>query len=168
MVYVHDPAAFKVGDQVRISRKITQAKGWVEGWYAAGMDQLIGRDGIITRSGNSMGFYVAVPNTNGGYWYPSAALARITPDQQRKLIVIQGNNGVPVAAPKATKKKRVRVGTGPWDAAPCSHLRWHLMGIFREKLVLSSVVVKGTQEAVVAEVEVACAKCNTTMTLTAK
>ena len=76
------------------------------------------------------------------------------------------------------KKKRVRVGAGPWDAAPCTHLRWHLMGFFREKLAFkkTKTMVKaplpdGTVvdvEADIASVQVVCTKCGTSMTLNAK
>lgn len=67
------------------------------------------------------------------------------------------------------KKRRVRVGPGPWDAAPCTHLRWHLMGFFREKLALVQKVVTAGQITVnVTTINVRCTKCNTEMTLQAK
>ena len=73
------------------------------------------------------------------------------------------------------KKKRVRIPpVGPWDSAPCSHLRWHLLGFFRYKLALVKTVVRtkttaGAEvEVELGQVDIACKKCNTKMTLLAK
>ena len=71
-------------------------------------------------------------------------------------------------------KKRVRVGPGPWDDAPCTHLRWHLMGFFREKLALVKTTIAiaradgGVDRIDVTTINVRCTKCNTEMALQAK
>ena len=107
------------------------------------------------------------------YWFPEAALTAASK--------VDVNPLVPQTKPataKKNKKKRIRVGPGPWDAAPCTHLRWHLMGFFREKLAFkkTKTMVKaplpdGTVvdvEADIASVQVVCTKCGTSMTLNAK
>ena len=67
------------------------------------------------------------------------------------------------------KKTRKRVGPGPWDNAPCTHLRWQLMGFFREKLAIVKTTIKvGDVDVAVDKIDVACTKCGTKMTLQAK
>lgn len=172
---VHNPSAFIIGDGVRIASKTDRAANWGETWNSA-MDQYIGQDGIVIRADPKQGFQVRT-NDQQNFWYPSCSLAKIVgatrPMLTRAGVPVISNAalaaaGAPVPAP--AKKKRVRVGAGPWDAAPCAHLRWHLMGFFREKLALvkTSVKVADGTEVTIAEVEVVCAKCNTKMTLQAK
>ena len=146
----------KVGDMVLVTM---DPVGW-EGHVNA-MLPFIGATKKITEI---KGSYVRLDDA----WnYPPYALRLVS------------RNGVDVAAQvpqtSPTKKaKRVRVVPGPWDSAPCTHLRWHLMGFFREKLALRKTKVKailkdGTEtEVELASVEVVCTKCNKSMTLNAK
>lgn len=153
-MYKHNSGMFRVGDKVRIVLKVTQATGWTEFWNSQTMDQLVGKEGVVQYSEGSSGFCV---QTGGGerYWYPSCALGLISSGKAPALLP---------QAPTKNAKKRVRVGKGPWDNAPCPHLRWHLMGFFREKLML----IKASGNTVVEEVEVGCPKCKTTMILKAR
>jgi hypothetical protein len=166
---VHIPTALVVGDQVVITERVEEANGWAEQWNTA-MDRYVGGNGIVVRAEPTQGFQVRTSDQQQ-FWYPSCALqltARLkTPLLTRRGLPVTSNSEM-AGAPLETRlvlrtpaKKRVRVGAGPWDKAPCPHLRWHLMGFFREKLAL----VKSNN---VAEVEVTCTKCKATMTLQAK
>lgn len=177
-IAVHIPSAFKIGDSVRISSKITEANSWDEKWDGR-MDRYVGQAGVVLRSDPTQGFQV---RTSDGeqFWYPSPAL-QLLGRQAQALLTRPGaprqTNAEMSLAPAASqtpKKKRVRVGKGPWDSAPCPHLRWHLMGFFREKLAFSpsKVTLKNSAgadvEVNIAEVDVTCTKCRVKMTLQAK
>ena len=161
---VHDPKAFKVGDKVQVYRKVTSAEGWDDGWSDKDMDPTVGMYGEVIYEGSS-GFKVKLAS-GAGWYYPSCALE------------FGGGNvttSTSVAAAVPAKKKRVRVQPdGPWDAAPCTHLRWQLMGFFREKLAFVNATTTVTLpdgsklEVPFTKVEVACTKCNTKMTMKAK
>ena len=71
---------------------------------------------------------------------------------------------------KETPKKRVRVGAGPWDAAPCIHLRWQLVVFFRAKLALrvTEVQLPGAGSIKVATCTMYCKKCDKSMTMQAE
>lgn len=159
-IYIHSPTAFKKGDKVRVARKIVEAKGWKDEW-AETMDSSVGLSGEVTTEAN--GFKVKL--SDGAAWYyPSCALE-----------FERGDVTTATPAVKPAKKKRVRVQPdGPWDAAPCTHLRWQLMGFFREKLAFVNATTTVTLpdgskiEVPFTQVEVACTKCNTKMTMRAK
>lgn len=183
MKYIHDKSAFKDGDIVVIRDKVEKAAGWDDGW-ADGMNPLLGSVGLVIQADNvgGRGVRVVSGRTGATYWYASCSLvltsrpatAMTIPEfleQQKK----SGGN-VPQQTPQtpvtsANKKpRRIRVGAGPWDAAPCTHLRWHLMGFFREKLALvkTKIEVEAGKFVEVSQIEVACTKCGTKMTLQAK
>ena len=197
-VPVHDVNAFDVGQKVRVIRRVERAKGWDNIWTVS-MDQSIGKTGVIISNIDRTGILVDGDAGGFRYPSPALELDTGEPTVDEPRLRLAGINlekaaGKTVAAMKAgakedkekvletitrgepalgrTKKKakkRIRVGPGPWDKAPCTHLRWHLMGFFREKLALvkSTVIVDG-KELTVAEVDVECAKCKTKMTLQAK
>jgi len=161
----HDPNKFPVGSKVRIVREVLKQKGWENSWNTSDMSVLVG-DGktyIVTETGSS-GYRLK----DQMYGWPSGALGAAEEGVKVTLVIEKGGK----------KKRRVRVGPGPWDAAPCTHLRWHLMGFFREKLAFkkTKTMVKaplpdGTVvdvEADIASVQVVCTKCGTSMTLNAK
>lgn len=168
----HDPNAYKVGDRVGIMEKFQQAPGWSDSWNPR-MDKYLGKSGIVIRADSTQGVQVRTEDGQQ-FWYPSCSLVGEARPKANLIVprtgVIVANGDMGTAPPAAPRKKRVRVGAGPWDNAPCAHLRWHLMGIFREKLSLvkTSVVVAGEPLGYVAEVEVTCPKCQKTMTLQAK
>ena len=124
------------------------------------MRALIGRIGVVTATSLANGYQVQVDG-GANWWYPSTSLE------------LEGSPR-PTLVPQTKKKRRVRVGPGPWDEAPCSHLRWTLMGFFRDKLVLVKTLVRTTDtsgkdvEVELTQMDVACKKCNTRMTLRAK
>ena len=163
----HDPNKFPIGSKVRIVRRVDKQEGWNNSWGADkdGMDLMVG-DGktyTVTET-DASGYWFK----DTRYWWPSGALELAEEGVKVTLVIEKGGK----------KKRRVRVGPGPWDAAPCTHLRWHLMGFFREKLAFkkTKTMVKaplpdGTVidvEADIASVQVVCTKCGTTMTLNAK
>lgn len=139
----HDPEAFKVGDKVNVVKKVTAAEGWNTIWNG-GMDRCLGAEGVVAEVRNTIGFYLQFPQfpDTQSWCFPSCALELVKP-----------------------KPKRVRVKDGLWDKAPCTHLRWHLMAVLREKLVLLKSPM--TEGRAVAEIEVGCKKCNVSMKLRA-
>ena len=145
----HIPGMFKKGDMVIVTRKVGSAIGWVGTWNSSGcMDVTVGIIGVVIEDAGIQGFRCKVAGAE--WYYPSCALRRTQP----------GDTVAP--PPPAQKKKRVRVGPGPWDQAPCAHLRWHLMGFFRSALAIVKT------EGGPTEVKVRCTKCGTEMTLQAK
>jgi hypothetical protein len=151
----------RVGDVVYVA---LDPIGWF-GW-TAGLKECVGKGATVAA------VYDGFVKLDNGFEFPTYALS---------LITRGGNVDKEITAkniPEPKKAKRVRVGPGPWDQAPCTHLRWHLMGFFREKLAFkkSKTMVKAPLpggkwvevEAEVASVEVVCTKCNKTMTLNAK
>lgn len=118
---------FKVGYRVKVIRK-SEPPGFQGSWVDS-MDETVGHYGTIVAQERALGGYVVQLEDNFGQWmYPSTSLRKAT-------------------------KRRVRVGPGPWNAAPCSHLRWNLMAFFRDKLSLSN------------DTTVTCNKCGTSMEL---
>ena len=151
-------AEFKVGDTVDVTM---MPLGWVGCMDA--LRQFVGTQHKVTANKDDD------IKLDEQWNFPPYALQKVGVDE----------GPVPVEVAAQTKKRRrVRVGAGPWDQAPCTHLRWHLMGFFREKLAFKKTRTKvkvaladGTlveAEAEVASVEVVCTKCNKTMTLNAK
>jgi hypothetical protein len=157
---LHDINAFKIGDEVIIGSK-SSPNNWGQVWDDEGMNPLLDYLGKVVSTSDRNGFLVQTERDgiDASFWYPSTSLRPATP--------------APAAA-KAKSKRRVRVGPGPWDQAPCSHLRWTLMGFFRDKLVLVKTLVRTTDtsgnsvEVELGQMDVACKKCNTRMTLRAK
>lgn len=160
MIPVHNESAFRIGQRVTIVQKVPEAKSWNDKWNDAMMDSTLGKDGAVISATPTGGFQVKLDNSREAYWYPSCALAP--------------GAGAVLKVKKASGPRRVRVTDGPWNAAPCPHLRWHLMGFFREKLILertgftytnaNGVSVGGSK---VAEVTVECPKCSKKMFLKA-
>jgi hypothetical protein len=154
----HIASLFKAGDRVKIVMKITKAIGWRSEW-APMMDKKVGKFGTVMKS-DEYGVNVQITGEAGPtYWYPSCSL---TYDS--------GGNMIPSTITTTKPKKRSRVKAGPWDAAPCTHLRWNLMGFFREKLALvkTNITLADGSVVPVTQVDVACTKCKTKMTLQAK
>ena len=134
----HDPKAFKIGDKVVVKKNPhKKVAGWSSNWNSD-MDSKTGMTGVILNHTPDSGFIVTMLKDRRTFGFPSCALALVR------------------------KKKRVRVGPGPWDEAPCPHLRWNLMAFFREKL---SIVKKDGESATCT---VRCEKCQTEMVLQAK
>jgi len=155
----HEVGLYKVGDTVTVLVKLEKVDGWTDIWEPSLMDKYVGQQGTVvpsTRSADS-GYKVKFAD-NGQFYFPSPSLT----------------NGTAVTPAPVKPKRRRRIGAGPWDAAPCTHLRWNLMGFFRERLALAKATVNvtlkdGTQVAVeVAAMDVVCTKCNLKMTLQAK
>lgn len=157
---VHDPKAFKVGSQVRVTMRVESAKGWADSWGGREMDSTVGKVGVV-RSVTDMGFEVGFAGLQDAWFYPSCALeyslTEKTPEE--KLVEKLDDK----AAAKKVKRTRV-VKPGPWDSAPCTHLRFMLMGFFRDKLALAN----SSDPAGVAAVDVVCSKCNQRMTMRTK
>jgi hypothetical protein len=172
---VHSSRGFNKGDRVTIVAKISAARGWAAEWVPE-MDSTVGKVGTV-ESLNGDGINVRVPGELNAWNYPSFALRLEGGNKVTEMI--QSSQTKPAEIVGKLKKKRVRVGKGPWDAAPCTHLRWHLMGFFREKLALVKtkltvkvgVTTEGkdvTQDVDVTSINVRCTKCGTEMTLQAK
>lgn len=172
-VFKHTESIFRVGERVLVTQKIEAAEGWGDSWIEE-MDDLVGKEGEVISS-KHFGVVVEFYSDASQRWcFPSCALA----------ISQGGNVTTPAAAPAqapapatsapAKPKRKSRVGPGPWDQAPCTHLRWHLMGFFREKLALVKAVVDiglpdgSIQQVSVAAMDVVCTKCGVKMTLNAK
>jgi hypothetical protein len=159
-LYTHDTTLFRVGDTVTIHSKVEKAHGWTDIWEPTLMDKYVGQVGTVVVSARSAdsGYKVQFADKTV-FYFPSPAL-------------VTGSTTTSVTPVKA--KRRRRIGAGPWDAAPCTHLRWNLMGFFRERLALAKATVEvtlkdGTKESVeIAAMDVVCTKCNLKMTLQAK
>lgn len=164
--------ALKGGSRVLIARRSVPSN-WAPQWTPE-MTKSVGKMGTIINVNTRDGYQVQLDNEPGTYsfWYPDTALKFTTVEED-----MARTNAAPSSSQIAGsgKKKRVRVPKdGPWNAAPCTHLRWNLMGFFREKLAIvktkvSVMLVDGsTAEVDVTQIEVACTKCNTRMMLQAK
>lgn len=152
---------FKKNDKVLVYRKHEPSE-WKTRWIGD-MDAWVGKMAIIKEVSESFGYRLSGYGEDADmgvsiFWFPNTCLKRM-------------EEAIMETKPK---KRRVRVGPGPWDAAPCPHLRWNLMGFFREKLALVKTKVRmddtsgNPVEVEVKQVEIACAKCGTKMTLQAK
>ena len=174
---VHVADQFKPGDKVLIKRRVGEATGWTDIW-SSDMDTYIGQIGTVggIMQAKDYGFPVVVP---GGvsYNYPSCSLELVVPTSAPAPAdpAAQAPAAAVPAPTPVTKKRRIsKLRAGPWDVAPCTHLRWNLMGFFRERLALvkSKMTVTladgTTQEVEMAQVDVTCTKCHTKMTLQAK
>lgn len=158
IIPVHIPSAFRVGQRVTVATKVPEANSWGDKWNDINMDRTLGQTGTIINAFPTGGFQVQIDDSRDAFWYPSCALLPTSNAPVQKNV---------------RPPKRVRVGEGPWNAAPCPHLRWHLMGFFREKLVIEQKSITYTKqdgapgEAVLAEVTVECPKCSKKMFLRA-
>lgn len=158
MIPVHIPSAFRVGQRVIVTTKVPEANFWADKWNDVDMDRTLGQTGNIVNASPTGGFQVQIENSRDAFWYPSCALLPV--------------NSAPVQK-NVRPPKRVRVGEGPWNAAPCPHLRWNLMGFFREKLAIEKTSLSyfkpdGTAVAnELAEVSIECPKCSKKMFLRA-
>jgi hypothetical protein len=181
----HDAKKFKEGDKVYITRRIDKVPDWENAWESS-MDKFVGKVGTIISEGSEIGYDVDFPDSEDTFSFPSAAMmgekeylemtkvmAEMKPNSEVTMAP-EVKPEVKAATPVAPiKKKRVRVGAGPWDKAPCSHLRWHLIGFFRSGLSLSTAVtttkdVAGNPVVVsMAAIKVCCKKCKTSMTMQA-
>jgi hypothetical protein len=63
---------FKVGDRVRIARKVTEQPGWTNSWMSPEMDRVIGASGVIERISD---YGVEVLGTQ--YMWPSDSLEHV-------------------------------------------------------------------------------------------
>jgi hypothetical protein len=150
----HSATAFRVGELVRVYRKPANPNGLVNGCtnqWVVGMDACIGKQAKISSSNGASGYLLE----GGGYYFASVCLELVS---GAIPVTVVDANGKPVV----TKKKRVRVKAGPWDAAPCPHLRFMVLCFFRDKLAL----VKSKDGPT--SFDVACSRCGTRMTLNAK
>lgn len=155
---VHDPKAFKVGSQVRVTMRVESAKGWADSWGGREMNATVGKVGVV-RSVTDMGFEVGFAGLQDAWFYPSCALEYAL-TRTEEAPQLKAEETAPV---KKTKRSRA-VKPGPWDSAPCTHLRFMLMGFFRDKLALAN----SSDPAGVAAVDVVCSKCNQRMTMRTK
>ena len=158
----HNPTVFRKGDRVRVYRKPGNIAGEVSGCsnnWVVGMDSTLGKEGTIESTDNTVGYRIS----GMGYYYPSPCLELVS---GAVPVTVVDSTGMPVVdssgMPVVTKKKRVRVKAGPWDAAPCTHLRFMVLCFFRDKLAL----VKSKDGPT--SFDVACSRCSTRMTLNAK
>lgn len=71
---VSEPPPFKVGDRVRVARMVSDGRfgGWV-----SDMNDTIGQSGYIAETREDE-YRVSLPDDNQGWWYPPAALERVT------------------------------------------------------------------------------------------
>lgn len=138
--------AFKVGDKVRVVRIVKRAVGWETSWDSE-MDKVIGMVGTVVQVEPRYGPQLEFGSGYGRWYFPSCALE-------------------PANKPKV---RRVRVGPGPWDAAPCPHLRWNLMAFYREKLLITGFFPPTTDMEgkpvdrmafANGEIQIGCTKCN--------
>jgi hypothetical protein len=172
----HQANAYKPGDRVKVVARVEEANNWYDGWVPE-MDAHIGETTVIVEESATSGYRCQF-NNGRDYWFPSCALelvSTLTPSQggsmsQNQTITV----GIPATVTKVKPKRRRRVGPGPWDQAPCTHLRWNLMAFFRERLAVVKTKVQATlpdgsiTEVEVAGIQVVCTKCKTSMNLQAK
>lgn len=181
MSTTHAHPSFSLNEQVEVTHK-ADCDAWHDHWVEP-MDKTIGQVGHIIAI-DEYGIRVDFGGTN--WVYPPCALKSAAAPAAAPAAPAQATSPAapasPASAPAATpapakpKAKRRRIGPGPWDQAPCTHLRWNLMGFFRERLALVKAKVKvpnpldPTQsvEVEVAAAEVVCTKCGTKMTLQGK
>ena len=164
----HYPAAFRIGQRVKVVKKVSAAHTWYGEW--TNQNQMVGKAFTVKQLDTMLGFFVA--DKTWAAWMPSSAL---------ELVGLETTIEVPATSEATSKKtparaavgKKVRVQKpGPWDAAPCTHLKWHLMGFFKEKLRMSVTRVDtgdGTIPSGLGEVDVqfACTKCGTSIKMKA-
>lgn len=173
----HVPGKYKVGDRVKVVRDIKQAKAWYynhNSWH----EVLVGEQLYVRQADPFVGYALSRKrNDQMLSYFPSCALELVP-------AVTEANIDVPAApattqsqsAPVAVPAKRVRVKaakTQPWDEAPCTHLRWHLMGLLKEKLKMqvTAVYENGILRRLppgakgLAMVTTCCVKCGTKMNM---
>jgi hypothetical protein len=186
-VPIHIPNLFKVDDIVRVVGIVPKATGWDESWVPS-MDKMVGRSGKVIAV-TKAGYKVVIDNAY--YFYPSPAIEKVaqaltldeivdmTTKKTEMAVKLAEVVGGTLVGSDPTKtdlkpKKRTRIKAGPWDAAPCTHLRWNLMGFFREKLAIMKTSTKvtltdgTTQDIPLDKVDISCTRCGTKMTLRAK
>lgn len=161
---IHVPSRFKKGQRVVVVSKTPNALAWYALWTPA-MSKLVeqGFSGVVQYTDPIMG--VAM----GGVYWPSCALELVKPEPVTLPTDVPakqaGSGSRPARAPKPrTKSSEPK----PWDSAPCTHLRWHLMGFMKEKLTMKITKYSGENlepPKGVAELTFACVKCDTRMTM---
>lgn len=128
---LHIPGMFKPGDTVVIKNVIKSAKAW----YPESSPSAAPTGSIFT---------VYYMSDTSGYRlsdncdYPSCALELV-----KRPDAAATQRPQATANPKLTRKKAAKQdqGTKPWDAAPCTHLRWNMMGLLKEKLKMCATEV---------------------------
>jgi hypothetical protein len=160
---MHDAGKFKVGQKVVAVRKTpSRSYGWNNSWIDGDMDDKVRLRmvGTIMEVRAERGYLVSFAGEGeNGYDWPSTSLELAGGDMGTgKAVTAQASE----VKPAPVKKKRVRDTKGPWDAAPCTHLRFMLMCFFRDKLAL--VRAEGKADAF----DVACTRCKTKITLRAQ
>lgn len=169
----HVPNKYKVGDRVRVVRDVEQANAWYynhSGWHK----EALGKEMYVREADPVKGYCLSLKRNDQliTYW-PSCALELVPQPEEASIDV---PTEVP-AAPAMTKPARVAkprtktTKTQPWDTAPCTHLRWHLMGLMKEKLkmTVTAITVDGVLAQVPrgatgnAMVTTCCVKCGTKM-----
>lgn len=172
---IHVPTAFKTGDRVRVVSDVRSAHAW----YGEPVDlsYVMGQVKQVKQVDPMLGFFIG--DKQGAAWVPSPALELVGPEATT-VVEVPAPTSVtsapvlkPARAAVATKKPRT-TKAGPWDVAPCPHLKWHMMGFFKERLKLSvTKVTSSTGMAAViadgaeAELTFCCSKCTKTIVMTA-
>lgn len=169
----HVPTAFKVGDRVRLVRQVKAAHAWYNE-AEVDLSQLIGQVKQVKQADPMAGFLIG--DKSGVAWVPSPALELVGPESST-VIEVPAPTSTPVQVKPATAARAPKTRTtkaGPWDMAPCPHLKWHMMGFFKEQLKLSVTKVKtdagqdlGEGLTGEAELTFCCSKCTKTIVMTA-
>ena len=167
----HVPTAFKVGDRVRLVSNVKAAHAW----YGEPAPLTLGVVHKVKQVDAMAGFLLGDKTTSVA-WVPSPALELVGPDST-VLVEVPAATSTPAATKPATATRAVKTRTtkpGPWDVAPCPHLKWHMMGFFKEQLKLSVTKVKtdagqdlGEGLTGEAELTFCCSKCTKTIVMTA-
>lgn len=166
---LHMPKSFVKGQRVKVDHIVKEALAW-HCSYNDGMDKLVGEVGTVLGDDDLMGIHLNFTSISVAWWFPSCALALVQEEAvQTPVLPAQKPVSQKKAKPRTTPSKQ------PWDTAPCTHLRWHLMGFLKEKLTIriSQVYRDGnmqeaTRQKDAAMVEFACVKCNTKMSMLAE
>lgn len=197
----HIPTAFKAGDKVKIVRKTERANAWFSEW-TPGMNGMVGLDQQrVVQVDPLFGVYIGPSKGGAGpvAWFPSCALELAAPAGPI-IIAVQSAEGLSAliggrrkrtkeeiaddfakqglqsdgTPPAPVTKKPRAIKAGPWDAAPCTHLRWHMMGFYNEKLRLTVTKVKtstgmdlGEEVGGEANLTFACTKCDKSVVMVA-
>lgn len=194
----HIPNKYIVGDQVLVVKDIKAAHAWYQP-HSRYNTEVVGRKMFVGATDPLLGYCLSDKRRSGLIVYVPSCALELVPQPTEATIDVPTSDGTSVVStgrrkrtqeemsaeflkqglqsdgtplPPATKKPRTKTKKEqPWDTAPCTHLRWHLMGLLKEKLKMkvSAVYDNGVLRSLpqgttgMAMVTTCCVKCGTRM-----
>lgn len=168
----HIPNKYKVGDRVLVVKDIKAAHAWYQPHSRYNTD-VVGLKMFVGATDPLLGYCLSEKRKSGLLVYVPSCALELVPQPTEATIDVPATDGVPAAVKPArqAKPRTVTKKEQPWDTAPCTHLRWHLMGLLKEKLkmkvsaVYDNGVLRSLPEGTtgMAMVTTCCVKCGTRM-----